>query len=44
MELRKNNMVKQYLQYFPEYVDEFEDLRKKVASMTRLYPSDLYEL
>ena len=36
LELRKNNMIKQYLQYFPEFNDEFEEYRKQVAAMTRL--------
>ena len=36
LELRKNKMIKQYLQYFPEASDEFYEFTNKVNGMTRL--------
>jgi len=36
LELRKNKMIKQYLQYFPEASDEFHEFTNKVNGMTRL--------
>ena len=34
IELRQKSMIKDYLEYFPEYKDEFNEFRKKVESTT----------
>jgi len=34
IELRQNSMIKEYLQYFPEYKDEFNNYRKMIEIIT----------